>query len=163
MDFNLNNENDQWELSFDIDDFDLRLTPVMCPSSSIRVETSPSDQNPVRIIPSPTGIVQVAKLLKQRDIILCLDGAVMFTQEYTEKVVEDVGEDEDFKSTIPGIIHHKVFGEGGYEKDIIVGVVLILANVLVFSPKPSMHYLNITMRNVVKVFHKDTVPRSGSG
>nr|GEV81906.1 EEIG1/EHBP1 N-terminal domain-containing protein [Tanacetum cinerariifolium] len=26
-----------------------------------------------------------------------------------------------------------------------------------------MHYLNITMRNVVKVFHKDTVPGSGSG
>ncbi|GKE80617.1 hypothetical protein Tco_1550617, partial [Tanacetum coccineum] len=31
-----------------------------------------------------------------------------------------------------------------------------------FSPKPSMHYLNITMRNVVKVFRKDTVPESGS-
>ncbi|GKE79097.1 hypothetical protein Tco_1545217 [Tanacetum coccineum] len=26
-----------------------------------------------------------------------------------------------------------------------------------------MHYLNITMRNVVKVFRKDTVPESGSG
>ncbi|GKG45281.1 hypothetical protein Tco_0495359, partial [Tanacetum coccineum] len=26
-----------------------------------------------------------------------------------------------------------------------------------------MHYLNITMRNVVKVFHKDTVPGNGSG
>ena len=31
------------------------------------------------------------------------------------------------------------------------------------SPKPSMCYFNITMRNVVKVFHKDTVPGSGSG
>ncbi|GKA42331.1 hypothetical protein Tco_0734991 [Tanacetum coccineum] len=26
-----------------------------------------------------------------------------------------------------------------------------------------MHYLNITMRNVVKVFHKDSVPGNGSG
>nr|GEV69109.1 hypothetical protein [Tanacetum cinerariifolium] len=32
-----------------------------------------------------------------------------------------------------------------------------------FSPKLSMHYLNITMRNVVKILHKDTVPDNGSG
>ncbi|GJX77918.1 probable transmembrane ascorbate ferrireductase 4 [Tanacetum coccineum] len=67
----------------------------------------------------------------------------MSTQDYMKKVVEDVGEDEDFKSgswvnatnrdltvtmkdlsgTIPGTIHHKVIGEGGYGKDITVGVV----------------------------------------
>ncbi|GJU10235.1 GPCR kinase [Tanacetum coccineum] len=147
----------------------------------------------------------------------------MSTQEYMKKVVEDVGEDEDFKSvswvsatdyvnanggimsgclgdiknflnngkldqvvaivkscspnvigdlrvtmkdlsgTIPGTIHHKVVDEGGYGKDITVRAALILANVLVFSPKPSMHYLSITMRNVFKVFRKDTVSRSGSG
>ncbi|GKD57611.1 reverse transcriptase zinc-binding domain-containing protein [Tanacetum coccineum] len=117
-------------------------------------------------------------------------GCVMSTQEYIKKVVEDVGEDEDFKNglwvsanancgisctpnmiddltvtlkDLSGTIHHKVIDEGGYEKDIIVGAALILVNVSVFSPKPSMHYLNITMRNVVKVFHKDTVPGSGSG
>nr|GEZ59002.1 transposase, MuDR, MULE transposase domain protein [Tanacetum cinerariifolium] len=38
------------------------------------------------------------QLLKQRSILLGLDGVVMTTQEYTKKVVEDVGEDEDFKS-----------------------------------------------------------------
>ncbi|GJX40300.1 probable transmembrane ascorbate ferrireductase 4 [Tanacetum coccineum] len=189
MDSNLNNENGQWELSLDIDDSDLRLTPILRPSSSIHVETSPSTQNPVRIIPVPMGIVQAAKLLKQRDILLGLDGVVMSTQEYIKKVVEGVGKDEDFKSglwvsatdyvnanggtscspnvigdltltmkdlsgTIPGTIHHKIIGEGRYGKDINVGAVLILANVSVFSPKPSMHYLNITMRNVV--FRKDT-------
>ncbi|GJR63000.1 ribonuclease H-like domain-containing protein [Tanacetum coccineum] len=192
---NLNNENDQWELSLDIDDSDLRLTPVIHSSSSTRVETSHSTQNPVRIIPGPAGIVQAANLLKQRDILLGLDEAVMSTQEYIKKVVEDVGEDEDFKSgsrkldqvvaivkscspnvigdlrvtmkdlsgTIPETIHHKVIGEGGYGNDITVGAVLILANVSVFSPKPSMHYLNITKRNVVKVFRKDTVLGSDSG
>ncbi|GJY23845.1 hypothetical protein Tco_0397503 [Tanacetum coccineum] len=181
MDSNLNNENDQWELSLDIDDSDLRLTPVLRPSSSTHFETSPSTQNPVRIILGPAGIVQAAKLLKQRDILLGLDGAVMSTQEYMKKVVEDVGEDEDFKSgswvsatdyvnanggtmsTIPETIHHNVIGDGGYGKDITVRAALILANVLVFFPKPSMHYFNITMRNVVKVFRKDTVPGSGSG
>nr|GEZ74170.1 hypothetical protein [Tanacetum cinerariifolium] len=149
--------------------------------------------------------------------------SVLSTQEYMKKVVEDVGDDEDFKSgswvsatdyvnanggivggclgdikkflnkrkldqvvaivkscspnvigdltvtmkylsgTIPETIHYKVIGEGGYGKDIIVGAASIIANVSVFSPKPSMHYLNITKRNVVKVFRKDTVPESRSG
>ncbi|GJR11453.1 hypothetical protein Tco_0794105, partial [Tanacetum coccineum] len=73
-------------------DSDLRLTPIMRPASSTRVETSHSTQNPVRIIPGLAGIVQEANLLKQRDILLGLDGAVMSTQEYMKKVVEDVGE-----------------------------------------------------------------------
>ncbi|GKD17875.1 AAA+ ATPase domain-containing protein [Tanacetum coccineum] len=145
----------------------------------------------------PAGIVQAAKLLKQRDILLGLDGAIMSTQESMKKVGEDVGEDEDFKSeawvsstdyvnakggtfcspnviadltvamkdlsgTIPGTIHQKVIGEGGYGKNITIGVALVLDNVSVFSPKSSMHYLNITMRNVVKVFRKDTVSESDS-
>nr|GEW04683.1 hypothetical protein [Tanacetum cinerariifolium] len=161
-----------------------------------------------------------SKLLKQRDILLGLDGVVMSTQEYMKKVVEDVGENEDFKSEsrvsvtnygnangdtlsgclgdiknflnnrkldqvviivkscspnvignltvtmkdlsgkIPETIHHKVVGESGYGKSITVGAALILFNVSVFSPKPSMHYLNITKRNMVKIFHKDTTPPS---
>ncbi|GJU25138.1 anticodon-binding aminoacyl-tRNA synthetase, class 1a [Tanacetum coccineum] len=220
MDSDLNIQDDQWEPSLDIDDPDLRLTPILRPSSRTPVSTPPSTQNPVRIIPSPAGIVQAAKLLKQMDILLGLDGAVMSTQEYMKKVVEDVSEDDDFKSgslvsatdyvnanggtvsgclgdiknfwknkkldqvvaivkscssnviddltvtmkdltgTIPGTIHHKVIGDDGYGKDITVRV--ILANISVFSHKPSMHYLNITKRNVIKVFRKDTVPGSGS-
>ncbi|GJR76163.1 retrovirus-related pol polyprotein from transposon TNT 1-94 [Tanacetum coccineum] len=39
----------------------------------------------------------------------------------------------------------------------LVGAAMILANVSVFTPKPSKHYLNITKRNVVEVFRKDTV------
>ncbi|GJX56400.1 transposase, MuDR, MULE transposase domain protein [Tanacetum coccineum] len=35
------------------------------------------------------------------------------------------------------------------------GAAIILANVSVFTPKPSEHYLNITKRNVVEVFRKD--------
>ncbi|GJR19302.1 GPCR kinase [Tanacetum coccineum] len=66
-------------------------------------------------------------------------------------------------STIPRTIHHKVIGECGYGKDINVEAALILVNVSVFSPKPSMHYLNITKRNMVKIFRKNTVPGSGSG
>ncbi|GJZ19389.1 hypothetical protein Tco_0555979 [Tanacetum coccineum] len=192
-------------------------------SSSTRVEPSPSTPNPVRIIPGPAGIVQQAKLLKERDILLGWDGAVMSTQEYMQKVVEDVDEDDDFNSgawvsatnyvnafggtvtgclgdidnflkkgkleqvvaivkscspnmlgdlnvtlkdlsgTIPGTIHYKVLDVGSYGNDITVGAAMILANVSVFTPKPSQHYLNITMRNVIEVFRKDTVLGSGSG
>nr|GEV56309.1 hypothetical protein [Tanacetum cinerariifolium] len=181
MAFNFNIENDPWEFGLDIDDFDLHLTPVLRSSSSTRVEPSPLTPNPVRIIPGPA------------------DGALMSTQEYMLKVVDDVGQDDDFKSetfckkekldevvaiikscspndigdlnvtmkdlsgTIPGTIHHKVIGDGGYGKYITIGVAMILANVSVFTHKPSKHYLNITMRNVVKVFRKDTVSESDSG
>ncbi|GJT66456.1 RNA-directed DNA polymerase, eukaryota [Tanacetum coccineum] len=239
------------KISLDIDDSDLHLTPVVRSSSSTRVEPSPYTQNPVtiitghagivqlssstrvkpslstlnpvRIIPGPAGLVQQARLLKEKVFILDPDGALMSTQQCMDKVVEDVGDDDDFKSlawvsatnyanafcgtvtgclgdvdnflkkekleqvvaivkscfpnmlgglnvtmknlsgTIPGTIHRKVIGEGGYKKDITVGAAMILANVSVFTPKPSQHYLNITMRNVVEVFRKDTVSGSGSG
>ncbi|GJS39681.1 hypothetical protein Tco_0564724 [Tanacetum coccineum] len=98
MDSNFNNENEPWEFSLDIDDSDLHLTPVVRSSSSTHVEPSPYTSNPVTIIPGPAGIVQQAKLLKERDILLGWDGAVMSTQEYMQKVVEDVDEDDDFNS-----------------------------------------------------------------
>nr|GEV51276.1 hypothetical protein [Tanacetum cinerariifolium] len=189
MDSNFNNDNEPWELSLDIDDSDLYLTSVLRPSGSTRFKPTPSTQNtawiipgptgtvqqatpsgycpnPVRIIPGPAGIVQQANMLKEKVFILSSDRALMSTQEYMQKVVEDVAEDDDFNSgawvsatnyvianggSVTGL-HHKVIGEGGYGNDITVGAALILAHVLVFSPKPSMHYLNITMRNVVKVF-----------
>ncbi|GJU28282.1 hypothetical protein Tco_1166903 [Tanacetum coccineum] len=238
MDSNFNNENEPWEFSLDIDDSDLHLTPVVRSYSSTHVEPSPltpnpvtiipgpsstrvepssSTSNPVRIIPGPAGLVQRAKLLKENVFILDPDGALMSTQEYMQKVVEDVGEDADFNSgawvsatnyviafggtvtgclgdidnflkkgkleqvvaivkscypnalgdlnvtlkdlsgTVPGTIHYKVLDVGSYGKDITVGAAMILANVLVFTLKPSEHYLNITKRNVVEVFRKDTV------
>nr|GEV11859.1 hypothetical protein [Tanacetum cinerariifolium] len=245
MDYNFNNENKPWELSLDIDDSDLQLTHIVRSSNSIHVEPSPltqnsvmiipsppgivqissskrikpssSTSNPVRIIPGPAGLVQRAKLLKENVFILDLDGALMSTQEYMQKFVEDVGEDADFNggawvcatnyviafsgtitdvwetsttflkkgkleqvvaivkscypnalgdlnvtlkdvsSTVPGTIHYKVLDVGSYGKDITVGAAMILVNVSVFTPKPSEHYLNITKRNVVEVFRKDTV------
>nr|GEX39017.1 hypothetical protein [Tanacetum cinerariifolium] len=65
--------------------------------------------------------------------------------------------------TLPGSMHYKVINEEGYKKEIIVESAIILANVSVFSPNPTMHDLNITKKNVVKVFHKDFAPGNGSG
>ncbi|GJR11295.1 hypothetical protein Tco_0793947 [Tanacetum coccineum] len=197
MDSDLNNQNDQWELNLDIDDSDLRLTPVLHPCSSTHVETSTTTQKPVRIIPGPASIVQkvVEDMGEDEDfksglwvsatnyvnanggiVSGCLgdiknffkngklDQVVAIVKYYSPNVIGDlIVTLKDLSGTIPCTIHHKVIDESGYGKDITVGTALILANVLVFSPKPSMHYFNITMRNVVKVFRKDTVPGSDSG
>nr|GEY80167.1 hypothetical protein [Tanacetum cinerariifolium] len=210
MDFNFNNENEPWEFSLDIDDFDLQLTPVVCSyssthiepspltlnpvtiipgpagivklSSSTRVEPSSSTSNPVRIIPGPAGIVQRAKLLKENVFILDPDGALMSTQEYMQKVVKDMDIDnflkkgklkqivaivkscspnalgdlnmtlKDLSGILHGTINYKVLDVGSYGKDINVGAVMILANISVFTPKPSKRYLNITKRNVLRFF-----------
>nr|GEU85163.1 hypothetical protein [Tanacetum cinerariifolium] len=93
-----------------------------------------------------------------------LDQVVTVVKSCSLNVTDDLTVTlKDLSGTLSVTIHHKVIDEGGYGKDITVGVALILANVLVFTHKSSMHYLNITMRNVVKIFCKDTVSGSGSG
>nr|GEU58034.1 hypothetical protein [Tanacetum cinerariifolium] len=74
------------------------LSGVVHVSSSTRVEPSTSNLNPVRIIPGPACLVQQARLLKEKVFILDPDGALMSTQQYMDKVVEDVGDNDDFKS-----------------------------------------------------------------
>nr|GEU57483.1 zinc finger, CCHC-type [Tanacetum cinerariifolium] len=57
---------------------------------------------------------------------------------------------------ISGTIHYKVLTKERFEKAITVGTDLILHNDSVFSPNQSTHhYLNITKKNMIKVFHKD--------
>ncbi|GJZ45341.1 cysteine-rich receptor-like protein kinase 8 [Tanacetum coccineum] len=190
MDSNFNNENEPWEFSLDIDDFDLHLTPVVRSSSSTHVEPYPYTPNPVRIIPGSTGIVQQAKMLKEKVFILDSDGALLSTQEYTQKVIEDVGEDDDFKSGAWVSATNYVLATGRTitwclgdidnnlkkrKLDRVIAIVksrspnalgdltVTMKDLSVFTPKPSKHYLNITKRNVINVFRKDTVPGSGSG
>ncbi|GJW20305.1 transposase, MuDR, MULE transposase domain protein [Tanacetum coccineum] len=69
------------------------------------------------------------------------------------------GKLEKVVAVIKSFLNDEVYG-----KAISVGAILIFHNVLVFSPKSSGHYLNITLKNIVKVFHKDTsAVNSGSG
>ncbi|GKB31693.1 GPCR kinase [Tanacetum coccineum] len=93
-----------------------------------------------------------------------LDQVVAIVKSCSPNVLGDLTVTmKDLSGTIPRTINQKVIDEGGYRKDITVGAAMILVNVSVFAPKPSKHYLNITMRNMVEVFCKDTVPGSGSG
>ncbi|GJY72398.1 hypothetical protein Tco_0476101 [Tanacetum coccineum] len=124
-------------------------------SSSTRVEPSTSNLNPVRIIPGPAGLGSQARLAYRKMFLSRSRWGVNVYTTYMDKVIEDV--------QYTGTIHPKVIGKGGYGKDITVGAAMILTNVSVFSPNPSKHYLNITMRNVVEVFRKDTVLGNVSG
>nr|GEY42560.1 hypothetical protein [Tanacetum cinerariifolium] len=194
--------NHEWEEGLDIDDSNLLLTSVIRPTNNTHIvpeitttQTLFSSQNnhvdnyvmkPIRIIP-----------------------------EYIRKVIEDVGEDDDFtrapwlsaidyvnvdggivtgcfgdfkkffkngkleqivaviksctlnalgdltvtlrdlSDAISDTIHYKVLTEERFAKALTVGSALIL-NVFVFYPKQSTHhYLNITKKTMVKVFHKD--------
>nr|GEZ03341.1 hypothetical protein [Tanacetum cinerariifolium] len=214
MDASFNNEKEAWEYNLDIDDSDLHLTPAVRSSNSSHVKPSPYTTNPVTIIPGPSGVVHVSSSTRVEPSTSNLNPVRIISDP---AVVEDVGDDDDFKSAArvsatnyvntfggtvtgclgevnnflkngklklvvgivkfcspnmlgdlnmtmkdlsgkcQGTIHHKVIGKGGYGKDITVGAAMILTNVSIFSPTPSKHYLNITMRNVVEVFGKDTV------
>nr|GEU45271.1 hypothetical protein [Tanacetum cinerariifolium] len=107
------------------------------------------------------------------------------------KVVEDVGEDEDFKgeswvsavefvNANGGIVNGclgdiKNYLKNEKLKQVVAIIKSCTPNALddltvtlkdvsqMFSPKPSIHYLNITMRNLVKVLPKNIVSESCSG
>ncbi|GJX24020.1 transposase, MuDR, MULE transposase domain protein [Tanacetum coccineum] len=95
-------------------------------------------------------------------------------EEYMQKVVEDADFNSGawvnatnyvnaFGGTVTGCLGDidNFLKNGKLEQVVVIvkslGAAMILANVLVFTPKPSKHYLNITKRNVVEVFRKDTV------
>ncbi|GJX55156.1 transposase, MuDR, MULE transposase domain protein [Tanacetum coccineum] len=134
MDSNFNNKNEPYELSLDIDDSDLQLTHIKV------VEDVGEDAD---FNSGAWGkLKQVVAIVKS-----CYPNALGNLNVALK----------DLSGTVPGTIHYKVLDVGSYGKDIIVGAAMILANVSVFTPKPSEHYLNITKRNVVEVFRKDTV------
>ncbi|GJY84306.1 hypothetical protein Tco_0497682 [Tanacetum coccineum] len=116
------------------------------------------------MIPGPACIVQAAKIHKIADGLEGRHEGVLPTHEYIRKIIKDVRDDDDFtRGTISGTIHHKVITVGGYGNVITVRAVLILEHVHVFSPKQSIHSLNITIRIFFKVFPKDAVPGDGTG
>ncbi|WVY94271.1 hypothetical protein V8G54_033359 [Vigna mungo] len=67
-------------------------------------------------------------------------------------VVKHYSFNQDLSATLKVLLHPE-FGP-----DIRVGVVLLLQSVVVFSPFGRTHYLNITVRNVVKVFKANIGP-----
>nr|GEZ97407.1 hypothetical protein [Tanacetum cinerariifolium] len=192
--------NYQWEDLLAIDDSDLPLTLVLCPCNRHVCETititstqntdgivqvEEVEKNPVRIIPGPAGIVQLAKIHKQSDIHEGGDDFVLSTQEYMKQVVEDVGEDEDFNSgswvgeteyvkancgIVSGCLGDiKTFLKNEKLEKVIaiikscslnaLGDLKVVVKYFSGTLPGSIHYKKI----VVKVFHKDFVLDNGSG
>nr|GEZ70422.1 hypothetical protein [Tanacetum cinerariifolium] len=74
----------------------ITITSTQNTDGTVQVEEV--EKKPVRIIPGPASVVQLAKIRKQSDIHEGGDDFVLLTQEYMKQVVEDVGDDEDFNS-----------------------------------------------------------------
>nr|GEX98135.1 uncharacterized mitochondrial protein AtMg00810-like [Tanacetum cinerariifolium] len=154
------------------------------------VQVEEVEEKPFRIILGLAGIVQLPKIRKQLDIHEGRDDYVLSTQEYIKQVIKDAGEDKDFNSRSWVGATEYVKANGGIVSGCIRDINTFLKNVKlkqvvriiksyslnslgnlkvtvrhlsVFSPNLSMHYLNITKKNMVKVFHKDFVPGNGSG
>nr|GEW76354.1 hypothetical protein [Tanacetum cinerariifolium] len=70
---------------------------------------------------------------------------------------------KDPSSIMSCTIHHKMLLDDGYAKAIKGGSALILHNVYVFCDKSSNYYLNITIKNLVKIFQNDTVVEDVDG
>ncbi|GJV56151.1 hypothetical protein Tco_1457156 [Tanacetum coccineum] len=110
----------------------------------------------VSIIPSPTGIIQATKLRKQSDIHEGRDESVLSTQKYIRKVVEDVGEDENFKggswvSTVEFVIANRgimnvCFGD---MKDYLKNRKLEQVVVIIKSYAPNAFgYLTVALKDI---------------
>ncbi|XP_028786961.1 uncharacterized protein LOC114751777 [Neltuma alba] len=67
---------------------------------------------------------------------------------------------KDPSGTIGASVHRKVFTEGEFGNNVKAGSVLVLQKVAVFCPTPSVCYLNITLRNIVKIFSESSEPES---
>ncbi|GJR16034.1 reverse transcriptase zinc-binding domain-containing protein [Tanacetum coccineum] len=129
--------NDQWELSLDIDDSDLRLTQSSIPATSYDVA---EDED-----------FKCGSLVR----------AVEFRNAYEGIVSGCLGDIKNYLKN--GKLDQVVAIIKSCTPNALEDLTVTLKDLLVCSPEPSIHCLNITMRNLVKVFHKDTVPRNGSG
>ncbi|GKD05011.1 transposase, MuDR, MULE transposase domain protein [Tanacetum coccineum] len=155
--------NHEWEEGLDIDDSDLLLTPIYI--RKVIKDVGEDDEftrapwlSAIDYVNVDGGIVtgcfgDVKKFLKNRK----LEQIVAVIKSCTLNALGDLTVTLKYLSSIiSGTIHYKVLTEERFTKAITVGAALILHNVSVFSPKQSTHhYLNITKKNMVKVFHKD--------
>nr|GEY11937.1 hypothetical protein [Tanacetum cinerariifolium] len=128
--------NYEWEQLLDIDDSDLPLTLVLRPSSSHARKTTTTTTT------------------KKHDV-----------DNLEEKPVRIIpGPAGDIKNFLKNRKLEQVVAIiQSCTSNALGDLTVTMKDLLVFSPKSSMHYLNIIMRNVVDVFYKDSVPVPGNG
>nr|GEW65589.1 hypothetical protein [Tanacetum cinerariifolium] len=84
--------NHEWEEGLNIDDSDILLTPVIRPANNTHIV--PEITTTQTLFSSQNN--QVDCVVKPNRIIPGGEESVMSTQEYIRKVIEDVGEHDDF-------------------------------------------------------------------
>ncbi|GKB46807.1 copia protein [Tanacetum coccineum] len=184
-------ENKEWEYLLNIDDSDLQLSAPFRLSNSSNTsvfqsqEIDYADEKSTRVIPSPAGRIHklrnfkddptqeyIRKLIddvdddfKRRPWYGKLEKVVAIITSCKPNVLGDMNVTlKDLSGIMSGTIHYKVLSsKDGYIKDIKVGYALILRNIFVFSPKSSNCALNITLKNLVKIFKKDTIVEDADG
>ncbi|GJY37570.1 hypothetical protein Tco_0423934 [Tanacetum coccineum] len=173
--------NHEWEEGLDIDDSDLLLTPVVRPTNNPHIVSEITTTTHTLISAQNHQVDTYDEFIE--DVgedddftrtpwlsaigYVNVDGGIVTGCFGDVKKFSRMGNLrkllqlsslvlKDLSGTISGTIHYKVLTEERFAKEITVGAALILHNVFVFSPKQSTHhYLNITKKNMVKVFHKD--------
>nr|GEW00189.1 hypothetical protein [Tanacetum cinerariifolium] len=146
--------NYHWEDLLDIIDSDFSLTPVLrlCNRYVRETITITLTQNahgivqvwevekkPVRIIPGPAGIVQLAKIRKQSDIHEGVDESVLLTQD---GCLRDI----------------KTFLRNGKLEQVVAIIKSFSLNAL----GDLKVTVKVSLKNVVKVFCKEFIPCNGS-
>lgn len=129
------------------EDVDFELNPWLCALSSLGNDSGSSLSHPISSIsakrsgteriPQVVGIVKDCTPNGLGDLFITL---------------------KDPSGTIGASVHRKVLSEGIVGREISVGCVLILKQVVAFCPARSRCYLNITLKNLEKLFDKDCGP-----
>nr|GEW00187.1 hypothetical protein [Tanacetum cinerariifolium] len=126
------------------------------------IQVKEVEKKPVRIIPDSAGIVQRAKIREDED----------FNSRSLVGATEYVKANGGIVSGCLGYI--KTFLKNGKLEQVVAIIKSCSLNapgdlkvtvkyLFVFSLNPSMHYLNIKNKNMVKVFCKEFIPSNGSG
>ncbi|XP_077210574.1 nuclear localized protein [Tasmannia lanceolata] len=142
-----NSQHNLGRLELDAEDQDFKQNPWFCAMDFLAIEADFAMRSPLLCsidtirstdrIPQVVGIVKSCTPNGLGDLIVTL---------------------KDPSGTIGASIHRKVLLESEFGRDISVGAVVILKQVVVFSPTRSARYLNVTLNNVVKIISKDSGP-----
>nr|GEU72166.1 hypothetical protein [Tanacetum cinerariifolium] len=104
------------------------------------VQVEEVEKNPVRIIPGPTSIVQLAKIYKQLDIHVGVDDSVLLTQD---GCLGDI----------------KTFLKNGKLEQVVAIIKSCSLNAL----GDLKVTVKVSLKTVVKVFRKEFIPCNGGG
>ncbi|XP_020574866.1 uncharacterized protein LOC110020924 [Phalaenopsis equestris] len=139
--------SDDLDLCLEEEDGDFKLNPWLCSLSFLGIGKD-------SILPYPISLINAQRCSTNR-----IPQVVGIVKSCTPNGLGDLFITlKDPTGTIGAAIHRKVLSEGQNCGEISVGCVLILKQVVALCPAHYSCYLNITVKNVVKLIPKDCGP-----